>query len=362
MKNVKITFMQYTLLIHGAAVGMGVLSLPRLVAEKAGTDGWISILLAWLAHLFFGILIVLVMSKYPQDSLPELLVRLFGRFLGKLLLIPIVAYFAFFSWSILVNSILFIKSWFFPMTPAVYIMILFAVPTYIIVAKNLQIVGRYAEIVFYLTIWMSLILLIPLRDGQLIHLLPVWKSGLGPILDGVTVTTNSIVGYEIVYFIYPYLTKKEWAVRGVVLANTLTMLVYLFITLICFVYFSPNEITEYNQPVLNLLKVIEFRFLERFDMIYLAVYLIVVSTAWTPYLFGAAFGTARLFGSRNHGPAVALFLIAMIVMSYVLQPSWAESERWTSWAVKGAYIVVCALPVFLFLYIMLHRKLVRSGG
>lgn len=341
---------------------MGVLSLPRLLAEKAGTDGWISIILAWLANLFFGILIVLVMSKYPQDSLPELFVRLFGRILGKLLLIPIVAYFAFFSWSILVNSILFIKTWFLPLTPAVYIMILFAVPTYIIVAKNLQIMGRYTEIVFYLTVWMSLILLIPMRDGQLIHLLPVWKTGLGPVLEGVPVTTNSFVGFEIVYFIYPYLTKKEWAVRGVVLANTLTVFVYLFITLICFIYYSPNEITEYNQPVLNLLKMIEFRFLERFDMIYLAVYLFVVSTAWTPYFFGAAFGTARLFDSQNHGPAVVFFLLAMIVMSYILQPSWEESETWTSWVTKAAYVVVYALPVFLFPYVTLHRKLVRRGA
>lgn len=46
MKNIehKITLMQYILLIHGIQMGIGILTLPRELAEKSGTDGWIAII------------------------------------------------------------------------------------------------------------------------------------------------------------------------------------------------------------------------------------------------------------------------------------------------------------------------------
>ncbi|MEB8811920.1 GerAB/ArcD/ProY family transporter, partial [Bacillus cereus] len=38
-----ITVMQYIFIINASQVGTGVLSLPRVLAEKAGTDIWIAL-------------------------------------------------------------------------------------------------------------------------------------------------------------------------------------------------------------------------------------------------------------------------------------------------------------------------------
>ena len=42
-----ITLLQYIFLINGMQVATGILSLPRVLAEKAGTDGWIAILMTF---------------------------------------------------------------------------------------------------------------------------------------------------------------------------------------------------------------------------------------------------------------------------------------------------------------------------
>ena len=52
-----ITLMQYIVLINGMQVGTGVLSLPRVLAEKAGTDGWIAILIGWIFSTISGVFI-----------------------------------------------------------------------------------------------------------------------------------------------------------------------------------------------------------------------------------------------------------------------------------------------------------------
>lgn len=38
-KNFSISLMQYIIMIHGLQIGVGILTLPRELAERIGTDG-----------------------------------------------------------------------------------------------------------------------------------------------------------------------------------------------------------------------------------------------------------------------------------------------------------------------------------
>nr|WP_206765698.1 endospore germination permease [Paenibacillus dendritiformis] len=348
--------MQFALLIHGTQVATSVLSLPRQLAEIASTDGWISVILAWVINLSFSILMVVIMRQYPEDTLPELLERLFGRVISKLVLAVVALHFILLCWSIFVATMLYIKSWFLAMTPIPYILLLLFIPAYVTARKHITHIARYSEIVFYLTIWMAPVLLLPLREGYLIHFLPVLKEGWAPVIKAIPTTTTAYLGFEMVFFVYPFLTRKDLAIQGVVLGNALTMLVYVFGTIVCFGFFSPDEIIQYNQPILNLLKVIEFRFLERFDVIFLAIYLIVISTSLVPYLYGASVSGAKLFGTKNHSPYVLAICIGTLLLASWLRPSWLESLRSTQWAGYSGMVISYLLPLLLYLSIKIYQK------
>lgn len=75
------------------------------------------------------------------------------------------------------------------------------------------------------------------------------------------------MGFEGVLFL-PVFRKIKSASASVVIANTMTLAVYLFVTIVCFVVYSPDEITQYQEAPLSVAKIIEFRFLERFDIIF----------------------------------------------------------------------------------------------
>ncbi|MGG1442091.1 spore gernimation protein [Brevibacillus laterosporus] len=352
-----ISFMQYTLLIHGIQVATSVLSLPRQLAEIASTDGWIALVLSWLVNLVFSIIMVAVMRQYPEDNFFKLLERLFGKAISKFIIGLVALHFAFSAWSTFISTMLYTRAWFLTMTPIPFILLLVVIPAYITARKHILAIARYCEIVFFLTIWMVPVLLIPLREGYLIHLLPVIKDGWGPILQAMPTTTKAYLGFEILFIIYPYLRRKDLAVHGIVLGNTLTMLIYVFSTLVCFIFFSPDEIFDYNQPVLNLLKLIEFRFLERFDIIFLAMYLFVISTSLIPFIYGASVSGASLFGTKSHGPYVLVICISTILFASWLKPSWFESLRWNQWASYSGLIVSYLLPVLLYLSIKIYQKI-----
>lgn len=358
-----ITVMQYIFLIHGAQVGTGVLSLPRIVAEKSGTDGWICIVLAWVINCLTGWIMLLTLRKYPNHTLPDLFDYLFGKWLGKLLLLPLIAYFAFFGWIIMINSMLYIKAWFLTKTPEFLIVLLFSVPSYLVVRNGLRVQARYVEFIFYLMAWMPLFLLFPLEKGHLLHLLPVFKEGWGPIISGMPSTIFGFAGFEILYFIYPFLQKKQYALQGFLIANTMTMLLYLYVTLVCFIFYTPDGITTINQPVLSLLKNIEFRFLERFDMIFLALYLLIVSKTWIPYVYCTAFSTCHMLKKQDHSWHAALYFMLVIVLVFVIQPTWNQSDQWQKLVSKFGSLVIYVLPVVLYAYVqgreMLGRR--RTG-
>ena len=86
----------------------------------------------------------------------------------------------------------------------------------------------------------------------------------------------------------------------IVISDTLTMLGYLFITMICFVYYSPDEIQKYNQPVINMLESIEFKFIERMEMLFIAFFILIFSLAWIPAMYMGVFCTSWLFGKQDH--------------------------------------------------------------
>ncbi len=79
----QITFMQYIFLIHGVQIGVGVLTLPRELAEKAGTDGWIAIIIGWLFSTVASLIIIQIMKKYPNGTILDLLTHYFGKWIGK---------------------------------------------------------------------------------------------------------------------------------------------------------------------------------------------------------------------------------------------------------------------------------------
>lgn len=355
----EITLMQYIFLINGAQVATGVLSLPRILAEKAGTDGWIAIPIGWFFSVVASIFLVKTAERYPNDTLYEILIRLFGKIVGKAIVFVYMMYFAFYAWTIFVNGCLYIKAWFLPKTPSYIILLLFSIPTFFVARNGLRVIGRYSELSFYMVIWLPLFFLIPLRDGNWLHLLPLLKDGWIPVLSAVPSTVFSFLGFEVAFFLYPFLQKKQHAVLGITIANTLTMLFYIFVTIVCFVYFSPDGIVEFNQPVLNLLKLIEFRFLERFDMVILAVYLIVVSTAWIPCVYIATFCSSQLLGKQDHSHHVIILLLIIIGLIFWLEPTWIESEKWQKMVTKGGLLLAFAAPPFLWVYSWIYEKFRR---
>jgi len=356
----EITFMQSILIVSGIQVSVGFLALPRVLAEKAGTDGWISLILGWVAAVAANLIIVQVMKRSPGGTLLELLTKYIGKWAGIAGGVLLALYFLYIAYATLIYSVIVVKVWLMPQTPAHVVMLLLLVPAGVIARSGLRIVARYAEIVFLLSLWIPFAYLLPLKDAHWLHLLPLLKDGVQPVIAAVPATFYFFVGFATTFIWYPFLKDKQKASAGIVIANTLSLIVFLFVTVVCFVYFSPDRITEYGEPAINVLKTIEFKFIERIEVLFIAFYLFIFSLAWIPFMYFGAFCTSWLFNKQDHRGHLLVFWLIFAVAGFFFMPTSGQSEKMNDVLGKIGYGVEYLFPVCLFFYVWIYDRVKRG--
>jgi hypothetical protein len=126
------------------------------------------------------------------------------------------------------------------------------------------------------------------------------------------------------------------------------------------VFFSPEAITSFTYPTLSYLKNIEFRFIERLDVVFLSFYIIVISMTWIPYLH---WGTACLnaIGKWRRervllGGVFGLFLLLV----WIFVPSFHElPDIVQNWSYAGM-VIVYLFPLLLWMMHGFHA--LRKGA
>ncbi|MFC4304024.1 GerAB/ArcD/ProY family transporter [Cohnella boryungensis] len=356
-----ITTLQFACLISGFQISIAYLPLPRLLAEGAGTDGWMTIIVLWLLSVIASICAVRLMRRLPEGTVLDLISKRIGKWAGKTAAFVFFVYFAAMAYDGFVRTTNITRSWLLPETKVYVMLVLLLIPAYAIVKGGPLLAGRYAEFVFLITCWTPLIFLYPLKDAHWLNLLPMFKEGILPVLTGVNHVLFSFVGFAATLFLYPNLKHKQYAVRGVLLANTLTAALYIWITIICFVYFSPDEITEFNQPVISMLKTIEFRVMERIEVPFIAFYLLIYSMIWIPASYLTVFCSDWLLGTGSIHRHLQFFFVLLVVSSFFYFPSFNQNENLETQLGNAGAVLEYIVPAVLLFFFWAQDKLQRRA-
>lgn len=358
-KTAELTMLQFAIIISGLQISIAYLPLPRLLAEGAGTDGWMTILVMWFLSVIASLIAVRLMRRMPEGTVLDLISLRIGKWAGKAAALVFGIYFATMAYDGFVRTTNITRSWLLPETKAYVMLILLLIPAYAIVKEGPLLVGRYAELVFWITFWTPLIYLYPLKEAHWLNLLPFFKEGVLPVLTGIERVLFSFVGFAATLFLYPNLKHKQYAVRGVVLANSLTAVLYLWITTVCFVYFSPDEITEFNQPVLQMLKTIEFRVMERIEVPFIAFYLFIYSLIWVPASYFAVYCSNWLLGAGGERKHLRIFYALLAGVSFFYFPTFSQNDWLESVLGRTGAVLEYIVPALLLLFFWAQDKLKR---
>lgn len=187
------------------------------------------------------------------------------------------------------------------------------------------------------------------------YLFPVGQSGLKNITIGAHDALIAMIGFEIIAVVLPFVqgTYKQ-SLKSISLANMTVVFIYIYFPICCYLVFSPEELKIISEPVLYLLKAVNFQWIERLDLIFLSIWIIPMATSLVAYFYLASKGAAYTLhkGQRKY-PMWYLPLIAFIIGLFLTTEF--EIEQFDKYISASSYIFMVFLPL-LTLFISIVRK------
>ncbi|MCM3717792.1 GerAB/ArcD/ProY family transporter [Fictibacillus phosphorivorans] len=335
-------------LIIQAQVGIGILGLPYILYNDVQQDGWMSLLVAGV--LAQGILIILVaLSRTsPKETFYELNHRLLGTFLGKIVNILYILYFISFSLLLMILVSDVINTWILHRTPKWAIILLLLIATTYIAKEQILTISR--TFLFFSILFIGLIILLFMvypQDNHFGRMLPMGSKDFTEIVKASPDAFVSLIGFEIILFIMPFIKNPKKSLLVLTFANLFTVLLYVFLFITCVITFSGAQFSLIQEPLLYLFRGLSFHFVERIDIIFLSFWIVPISTTLVVQLYNASLGVQNLFAIQRNK---CVYLLAGILLGLCLLPvSYSIKESLSSFMIYLNIIFVFIFPALLLI-------------
>ncbi|MEE6450881.1 GerAB/ArcD/ProY family transporter [Gottfriedia acidiceleris] len=274
-------------LFHSTQTGVGLLNFQSNIVKGAGQDAWVSVLIVGLSIHIIIWLMYYLLKKSNNGDIMSLHQQLFGKWLGNILNTFFYIYMLLVITTIIRSYIAVLITWVFPYFPIwlLSIIMLFVI-TYLVIGGFRVITG----ICFWGVIIPSLLLLtfyFPLKYAYWTNLLPVFNHQISDYYISAKYCILMYSGPEFLLIYFPFIKNNQKSQKWAHLSQAYTIILYLFITFVSFAYFSHGQLKHITWPTLMMSKIIRYPFIERFEYVYIFLWLLVILPPCCMALWGA---------------------------------------------------------------------------
>lgn len=355
-KGNKINLFQFALLLIHTKIGIGVITLANDVHHDAHSDGWISTL---LAGLFIQLIIFIywaLIHRFPNQTLSEIAEMTLGKIIGKLVMILYIVYLIIVGAIMLTKYTVILKSWMMPLTPKWVLVSFMGVIGIYLGKENLHIISRFFMLASFVLLVFMGINIYALKDVNFTYILPIGSTGFTGILKGMFTSMASFQGFEYILIFAPFvLASPRQVIKAATLTNVFVTLFYTLSILTIELYFSAEELKLIIEPIFYIVKSYTFTIIERPDLLFTSLWLLVVITSVIALFYVTSLGLHHVFQTEER----TIFVYIVAIISFVLSVSMYGEHRIDVIARKFHPIIIIfssGLPLFLLLISLLRKK------
>ncbi len=307
--------------------GVILFSIPRLVSETYGTNGWL-VLPIYFLIVSFNIWLISLVYRLSKGEDVFLLIN---RISPKLIRNPI--YFLVSLFWVCLGIILAKKYTFiiqtlsFPTTPTYYLLIVILLPAVLFTLNSMYNIVKGATLFFYLGIWMVFLTGFFMKEIELsrysTHLLRGGDADLQSMLEIYV----GFTGYEFFLFLFPYLDEKKKPFRAMYIGHAFTSFIYIYVTIICIGFFGFNLILDIMYPTLQIYSNIEFPFLIRIENIVFSTFYFKIIVTVTFFFWTALTAMEQIFSHISKKIILPILLLLGCLITMNANTS-TEADKW----------------------------------
>ncbi|MGV3263535.1 GerAB/ArcD/ProY family transporter [Cytobacillus pseudoceanisediminis] len=301
-------------LIHSSQTGVGILNFQSQVIKHAEQDAWISLIITWaVTHIILYIIFKLLGGG--TNDLVAIHQYCFGKAIGSIMSVMALVYFWLASLTVLRSYIEVIQIWVYPSIKTWQLCFVFGLTFYYIISSGFRSLTGFSFWGVILPAFLFFLIYFPLMHANYIYLLPAFSHSLSELFLSSKGYALLFLGFEWILMYYPFLRSSnnrdisKWAYLG----NIYTLIVYLIITLISFLYFNQEVLQHLPWPTLMMVKIVKFSFLERFEYVFIFIWLLVIISPICISLWACTRIAKRTFSIPPKATLLFLLVAEMIV-------------------------------------------------
>jgi spore germination protein (amino acid permease) len=352
----KITQGQLMFFVIQSQVGVGILSLPYKLQVNAKGGAWISALIAGLAVQIIILILWALCKRFPSDTLYSFLPKITGNLLGNLLCFAYIGYYLISAGAALSKFSDVVGRWVLQETPRWALLLLTLLTVMYLATENLRVIARLFVISTFTIIVMVILSLMGYAHVNFNYIFPITEAGWGKIFRAANDALFPLTGYENILVIYPFVEGKSGGkLKAVFLANMVVTLFYTFEVFTSLIIFSPAVMPEVTEPLLYMLKGFSFQIIQRIDLIFLSLWIFVVTTSIVAWTYVASVGFGHFFHRGEHKKAVPYALFILFILAMLAQKP-AISDLYDRMVAITHYSLIIVLPLILLCLSYFLRK------
>lgn len=355
MNTNKISKHQLFFMIIQSQVGIGILGLPYQVFQRSETDGWISILIAGAIIQVIMFIYIYLFKLNKNELFYNIIAKYFGKWIGKCVVFLYFIYFFAISSLISMLFVEIIDIWILPVTPNWIVGIMFVYLALMLGSDSIRTIARFNVLISPLLILIIVMPALALKDAHILYLLPIGQSGIKNIIVGSKDALLAMLGFEILLFILPIsmgsMNKKAFVLM---LSNITLTCSYCILVLITYMYFSPDEIKIVPQPLLYVLRSFSFKIIERVDLIFLTIWVMVVYTSLVNYFYLMMNTGKYLIPKKKYHRSLSIFLgFSLVLVDYLIDDNSFKLAKVAEHITNTSFIFFFVIPTLLFILSLL---------
>ena len=333
-------------LVQNIMVGMGLLSLSNSLSPVGYSQWWFPILFGIIANITLIPMIWLAL-QYRDDDLFDIHEKLLGKWIGKMLNGFLIIYATILFAAVIQNYLDLVQIALLPERTITGHLLLFILLTVFIVKGGIKSLARFCILTFFLAGGLVYFLRWGIVDGEISHLMPLFNFTGAEFWDATKKGYNSLVGYELIMFFFPYIREPKKAFKHASFGIWITSIIYLAVTTVSVMYFTEWQIEKSLFPVLKLFQAVDLSFIERMDKLGITIWVFLILTTAGAYLWVAKKGvdSVRNKNSQYHIYSVAIltFIIINLPISQVMRRTLYENSFYVSYGLILWPILLCII-------------------
>ncbi|RXI99899.1 spore gernimation protein [Anaerobacillus alkaliphilus] len=364
-ESYQITKLEMTITLISMIIGVGILTLPRVLANVVGTpDGWISLIIGAVLNMIIVFLIVHLHRQFSGKTFIGFFGdKHFGKWIGKLFSIIFLLYFLALTAYEARILLVVVKIYLLDRTPSEVVAILILLTTTFAVTKGVQGIIHLNLMFFPIVMFIIfLIIIFNIPQANVDEILPILSEGLTPIFMGVSETALAFLGIEILFFFLAYVKSQDLKATTLNMGIGFIGFLYVSITLLCFTVLGFNSTETITFPFVALAKEVEIieGVVERIEPFMIAVWIMSIFNTMAIIHFLASKIVKDEMLKKVRLSSIAIYLSGIIFILIFIPNSVQETFLFGDYISYLGFGLTCLSLVTGYLLLFFRKKVLKK--